>query len=529
MAITLNELKFNRVKYMLIKVLKGQINDFGADLLILPLFLGKQYGCKFATLDKLLAGALSAEVKNEGFAAQAGKFITVPSLGRIRPKKILLLGLGEKKQYSAELLRRAVASVFGNGTAKKSGKISFDLGEAIFGFGGREAGVAVTEGALLSLYEFSKYKESKHKKESVVKELNLFLNELKQLSTVREGVGFGELLAAASIYARDLVNEPASVCVPAHLAAHARQIAKVSKGMVRVRIFGRDEAKKKGMGAFLAVAAGAEEEPYFIHLSYKPGSEAKALLPGKPKVKSLKFKKITLVGKGITFDSGGLQIKPGESMATMKLDMAGAAAVLGVFSKIIELKPKAEVHGIIAATENMPGPKAYKPGDIVTAMNGKTIEIGHTDAEGRVTLADSLSYAAKLKSDFIIDLATLTGACMVALGEEVTGLMSNNKKLTGLITSAAAESGEKIWELPLVPEYREIIKGTHADVRNSGGTRYGGAIIAGLFLEEFVSGIPWVHLDIAGPAWAEKMTIPYIPLGGTGYGVRTLIRFLKKA
>lgn len=500
---------------MLIKAQNGDIKDFSADFVILPVFSGRLNTRKFVGLDKALGGELSAEAAEADYKGSCGEILSVRALGDQKIKKIILLGLGEKHDYALEVLRRAAGTLFKAG--KISGLAVFDVSEIADGAGTEEAAKALTEAVILAKYEFSKYKGKKDlKKKNKEIELTLFVAEKKDLRPAAAGIKSGLLSAEATVYARDLVNEPASVCVPSHLAEHSRQIAAASKGAVKVRIFNREECAKRGMGAFLSVASGAGEEPYFIHLSYKP------------KIAKPKLKKITLVGKGITFDSGGLQIKPGESMATMKLDMAGAAAVLGVFSKVSELAPEAEVHGIIAATENMPGPKAYKPGDIVRAMNGKTIEIGHTDAEGRVTLADSLSYAAKLKPDFIIDLATLTGACMVALGEEVTGLMSNSRKLSEKIVSAAAKTGEKVWELPLVPEYREIIKGMHADVRNSGGTRYGGAITAGLFLEEFVNSVPWAHLDIAGPAWAERPTIPYIPLGGTGYGVRTLIELLKR-
>ncbi|TAL20541.1 leucyl aminopeptidase [Patescibacteria group bacterium] len=329
---------------------------------------------------------------------------------------------------------------------------------------------------------------------------------------MEQGIAEAELAVAATILARDLINEPASVATPEHLVEHARRIAKENKG-VRLAVFDRAEAERRGMNAFLAVAAGASAEPYFIHLSYRPANAKR---------------KIALVGKGVTFDSGGLQIKPGESMATMKCDMSGAAAVLGLFSVVSRLAPRAEVHGIIAATENMPGRHAYKPGDVARAMDGTSIEIGHTDAEGRVTLADSLAYAAKLKPDMIVDLATLTGSCMSALGEEIAGMMTNNPRLGERLRAASGESGEKIWELPLPTEYAASVKSDIADLKNVSSTRYGGAITAGLFLQHFVKDIPWAHLDIAGPAYAERETIPYVPKGGAGFGARTLLQLLKK-
>ena len=500
---------------MNITAITGDISKPQAEILVWGVFSNKSViSGKIKDLDKKLQGIVAEEASAHNFTGKQGEVLSVSAGSFSGTKKVLVASLGESKSFDGEAVRKMAGTVVRSLKGKKYKSLAFLTESCGYKISVQETARAFTEGLILANYEFSKYKgDAKNQGIGFPERVWLITKDAKGSQQAQKGITAAELGATATLYARDLVNEPASVCVPSHLVEHARRITKTSKGKVKLRIFGREEARAKGMEAFLAVAAGAGEEPYFIHLSYKH-----------PKAKN----KIALVGKGITFDSGGLQIKPGESMATMKLDMAGAAAVLGVFSKITELEPKAEVHGIIAATENMPGPKAYKPGDIVRAMNGKTIEIGHTDAEGRVTLADSLSYAAKLKPDFIIDLATLTGACMVALGEEVTGLMSNSKKLTERIFSAAKESGEKIWELPLVPEYREIIKGTHGDVKNSGGTRYGGAITAGLFLEEFVSGIPWAHLDIAGPAWAERATTSYIPLGGTGYGVRTLIELLKK-
>lgn len=506
---------------MNIKTVKNDPKNIKADILVIGGFSNlPNFGAEATGIDKLFGGMLMLEAESANFIGGAGEFISVGTVGKIPAKRVILLGLGDFKALSTEVLRRAFGSVFKNLKGKKFSTLAISSHGISKNISSYECVKAIAEGTALASYDFNKYKKEKEgrKKEKTenFKEIFLIAKDALTSKQIKKGITEAEISCAATFYARDLVNEPASICVPVHLVAHAREIAKASKGKIKVKIFNREECKKRGMDAFLAVAAGAGEEPYFIHLSYKP------------KAISSKLKKIALVGKGITFDSGGLQTKPGESMATMKLDMAGAAAVLGVFSKIVEISPRAEVHGIIAATENMPGSHAYKPGDIVRASNGKTIEIGHTDAEGRVTLADSLSYATKLKPDVIIDLATLTGACMVALGEEVTGLMSNNKKLAEKIKESAESSGEKLWELPLINEYRHLIKGTHADVRNSGASRYGGAITAGLFLEEFVGKVPWAHLDIAGPAWAERETISYVPLGGTGYGVRLLIDFLKK-
>jgi leucyl aminopeptidase len=250
-----------------------------------------------------------------------------------------------------------------------------------------------------------------------------------------------------------------------------------------------------------------------VHLIYKPRGAKK---------------KVCIVGKAVTFDSGGLSIKPADGMMTMKIDMAGAAAVLGLFKAIGETKPNVEVHGIFLAVENMPGGNAYRPGDVVQVMDGTTIEVLNTDAEGRLTLADALSYASTLQPDIIIDLATLTGACVVALGEEIAGLMTTDKKMSERLFTASRESGEPLWELPLYEPYMEHVKSKIADLKNIGSRGQAGAISAGMFLRPFVGKIPWAHLDIAGPSYTERETRPDQPYGASGYGVRLLMRFLQK-
>jgi leucyl aminopeptidase len=295
------------------------------------------------------------------------------------------------------------------------------------------------------------------------------------------------------------------------LVNSAKEIAKGKKDL-KVRVYDKEQLEKMGAGGLLAVNQGSDHEPYLVHMVYKPEGNIK--------------KKIAIVGKAVTFDSGGLSLKPAEYMMSMKCDMGGSAALLGLFSVIDNINPQVEVHGIFGAVENMPSGKAIRPGDVIKALNGKTIEILNTDAEGRVTLADTLSFAVKKKPDLIIDLATLTGACVVALGEEISGVMSNNPELANKILIAAASAGEKMWELPLEKNYKKLLKSDIADLKNIGG-RYGGALTAGLFLEEFVDKTPWAHLDIAGPAYAERPINSYEKKGATGHGVRTLIEFIK--
>jgi leucyl aminopeptidase len=308
--------------------------------------------------------------------------------------------------------------------------------------------------------------------------------------------------------ARDLVNEPPSIATARYLGEQAERHCR-GRGL-SVEVWNKKKIAAMNLAGLLAVNRGSTEEPRIIVIRYRPATRAK--------------KKIALIGKGITFDSGGLSLKPAKSMETMKLDMAGGAAIIGAMSRLPELRLPVEVTGYIPTTDNLPSGSAQKPGDIIRYLNGKTIEVLNTDAEGRLILADGLALAARAKPDYMINLATLTGACMVALGTEVAGVFSNHQPLADALIRSGRESGEKLWQLPLVKEYRDEIKSSVADMKNIGGS-YGGAITAALILQEFVDSVPWAHLDIAGPAFAEKEMLTS-PKGGTGFGVRTLLRFL---
>jgi leucyl aminopeptidase len=349
--------------------------------------------------------------------------------------------------------------------------------------------------------------EKKSIKELVIAEINA-----SKIRKIKKGIELGLAEGAGVVYARNLVNEPASHMKPSDLVERAREITR-GKSSISLKVYGKKELEKMKAWALLGVAMGSANDPHMIHLKYRPKA-------GKPK------KKIVLVGKGLTFDSGGLNLKPEKGMSQMKIDMAGAATVLGILSVIEKIAPSVEVHGIIGACENMPSGSAIRPGDIITSMSGKTIEINNTDAEGRVTMADTLHYAVKQKPDQIIDLATLTGAVIVALGQNITGIMGNNQKMIDKLVKQSEVTGEKIWQLPLEKDYEKEIKGKIGDVDNIGGGRLGGAIFAGLFLKEFVDDVPWVHLDIAGTCFAEKEINPYTPVGGTGVGVRLLLHYL---
>jgi leucyl aminopeptidase len=371
----------------------------------------------------------------------------------------------------------------------------------------RERARAAVEGAILGTYVFERYKREKSDK--TVETLRVVAADGRRAREVTEGARRGEIFAQSTWLARDLINAPANDVHPTYVAEVAREIAR--EGKLKLKVLERDDCAKLGMGAFLGVAQGSEQPPKFIHLTYTPSGRA--------------TKRVAIVGKGITFDSGGLDLKSADGMSRMKNDMSGAAAVLGIMKALPKLGAKVEVHGLIAATENMPSGSAIRPGDILRAMNGTTIEIGNTDAEGRLTIADALCYATKvIEPQEMIDMATLTGACVVALGALCSGLMANDQRLADRLLAASRAAGERVWQLPLIEEYKEQFKSDVADLNNTGG-RNGGAITAGLFIKEFAGAIPWAHLDIAGPAFIDRDS-PLGPKGATGVAVRTILTYL---
>ena len=502
---------------MNIIVKKGNILEEKADLLVFGVFAGTQsYSGALRTADKALNGLLSDAAAEERFGGKIGDQLDLHTHGKLPAGRILLVGLGDKKSLNAEAVRRAGGTVIRY--ADKIEALNIACQPMNIGSDLMQTAQAMTEGALLADYKYLTFKPQEAKRLNKRKPMTLAIiaSDASAVRSFEKGIAIGEVYARATVYARDLVNEPAGGMTPTHLKEHAERIAANDKN-IKLKILDRDACEKLGMGAFLAVAKGSEEAPYFLHLAYRPDWSNKT------------YKKVALVGKGVTFDSGGLSLKPTEYMDTMKCDMAGAASVLGVFSVLSDIGTNAEIHGLIAACENMPSGKAMRPGDIVTAMNGKSIEILNTDAEGRLTLADALSYAdKKIKPDLTVDLATLTGACVVALGTDIAAVMTNSEKLYEHISSSAAAAGEPVWRLPLPDDYAPLVVGDHADFRNTSRAKYGGAITAGLFLKEFAGKTPWAHLDIAGPAFAERDVNPYITKGGTGFGVRTMLNWLKE-
>lgn len=426
-------------------------------------------------------------------------------------KRVVVVGLGKREKIDAEKLRRAAAT--GVNRIKGLGVTELCVlppENARVDVEPREQGQVIAEGIALTSYEFKKYKSNNGTPKPKIESVRVIADSDKSREALGEGVRRGDVFARATCFTRDLVNEHPEVCTPKFLAEKATATAKGSRD-ITVKVLDEKQIHKMGMGGLRGVSLGSDEPPRFVHLQYKaPGAK----------------KTIAICGKGITFDSGGLCIKPADGMLNMKDDMSGAAAVIGLFQALREFKPKVNVHGIFAATENMPGDGAYKTRDVLRAMNGKTMEIINTDAEGRVVLSDALSYASKLKPDQIIDMATLTGACVVALGPEISGIFGTDQTLINNLITAGRSTGEKIWQMPLEDEYFEMIKSDVADMKNSGG-RWGGSITAALFLKEFVDpSIPWAHIDIAGPALVESNKT-YHPAGGTGVMVRTLLRYLE--
>ena len=427
----------------------------------------------------------------------------------ISPKgnNIILLGLGEEAKLSLESLRKAFYKA-----GKELMKLKVESAEVTVpkfeNLCYRKTNMAIAEGLLQSEYAFEKYLTEK-KIKPTVKEFYLNVLEDKK-DKVEEGIAEIKTIMQGIFLARDLVNEPAMVMTPMELANRAKEEL-VGLG-VEVEVFGRDKIEEMGMTAFLSVSKGSANEPQFIVMKWNGDSESE--------------EKLALVGKGLTYDSGGYSLKPADSMVTMHGDMAGSASVIGAMKSIAMSNVKRNVVAIVAACENLISGEAYKPGDIIGSMSGKTIEVLNTDAEGRLTLADALWYAATVvKADKIVDIATLTGACVVALGDVNTGAITNDDKLMNAIKEAADLAGEPVWQMPSNEEYKELIKGTFGDLKNTGG-RGAGTITAGLFLEEFVNNVPWVHLDIAGTSYLSTAR-GYLPKGATGVPVKTLYNLVK--
>lgn len=470
--------------------------DCICDALILPVTEGDSKPCNKpgVSVQRLVRKVFSKE-----FKGKQNEVLLVPAPKDIKPERILFVGLGKKSEVSAERIRQVGgrAAVYLRDTGMK--KVALSTG-VICSF--NLSPVNFVEGALLGLYTFKKYKEEKNNK--AIDSIGILSKPSKELANELNRT---KIAASSVCFARDLISTPSNDMTPTHLAKAALSLKRKN---LQVKVLNRKDAERLGMGAYLSVAKGSNEPPKFIVLEYKGAK-------GRP---------LALIGKSITFDSGGISLKPADGMEKMKYDMAGGAAVLGIIKAASELKLPVNLIGILPATENLPGGSATKPGDIVKAITGKTVEIINTDAEGRLVLADAIGYAKRFKPKAIIDIATLTGACSIALGSEAMAMMGNDRGLMDKIKKSAENTYERVWEMPLFDEYREYIKSDIAEIKNTGG-KNGSLVTAAYFLYEFAEKTPWVHLDIAGTAWTEKDK-PYIPKGASGIGVRLIMDLLEK-
>lgn len=505
---------------MRVQAVQGDIARFEADAIIVNLFEGVDApGGGTGAVDKALDGLLSRELEasRKTFRGKLGETLVLPTYGKLPARYVIIVGLGKADELKTFQLRRAAAASV-RACLKLKLKTAATLlnGAGIGGFDARQAAQALGEGALLGAYKFSLRKGKKEPDENAddngkddFDTLTVVEHEAGKIADIEAGLRMAYAIGESVNLARNWVNDSANYVTPTFLKEQAEQIPGLT-----CKVLDFNQIKSMGMGAFTLVAQGTEEPTYLIHLSYKPTGNIR--------------KKVVLVGKGITFDSGGLSLKPAGSMETMKMDMAGAAAVIATMRAIAELKDlPVQVDGFVPACENMPSGRSSKPGDIATALNGKTIEVNNTDAEGRLILADALVYAQReVDPDVVIDLATLTGACITALGKAAAGIMGTDEDLIAQLREAGEDAGEKLWQLPLYDEYKQFLKSDVADLINAGAKGEAGSSAAGMFLKEFIDkNRAWAHLDIAGPAWSTSDQ-PEVPKGGTGFGVRTLLYYL---
>jgi leucyl aminopeptidase len=495
---------------MKIRVKKGRLENISAEAIVIYHYEdAKKPAGKAAVVDAQSGGRIKALLRTGDFEGKLNQTAVVYTSKEMPAKRIILLGLGKKKELNAEKLRGAFARAAQQVRSLRLKEFAFSLDVDDKALSLDALTEAAVEGVLLGLYQFTSYKTLERDKIRDIEALTIVDENVERVRTIERAAKTAGIIAEAVYFVRDMVSTPANEMTPTDMAGKAKMIARDKA--IKCRILDMDQIRKIGMNAFLGVAKGSDQPARFIILEYRGGGKDE--------------KPVVLVGKGLTFDSGGISIKPAEKMDEMKSDMAGGAAVMGAVKAAADLKLKLNVVSLIPATENLPDGRAYKPGDILKSLSGKTIEILNTDAEGRLLLADALTYAAGFKPAAIVDVATLTGACIIALGEHVIGMLGTDEKLKTRIRNAAEFTGERVWELPLWEDYHEMIKSTVADYKNTGG-RTAGTITAAAFLSKFVGEHPWVHLDIAGPAWLSK-DMPYIPKGASGVGVRLLVSLLR--
>ncbi|MBD3161437.1 MAG: leucyl aminopeptidase [Candidatus Eisenbacteria bacterium] len=493
------------------KISAGDLTEVESKVAIVGLYEKPKVEGPLAKLDRGSGGLLGAAVRDGDFKGEKGETLLLLAT-RGKAKRILLVGLGARDALDAERIRVCAAAA-----ARKCRDAGFAQATALlFGQGSPvsadEAAQAFAEGAILGTYRYVEYHTEGAKDRKLLKKIDVLVPDRKILAEAKPGLQRGVRIAEATNYTRTLAAHPGNHATPSFLASEARRIAKEQR--LKATVLDRARMEKLGMGALLAVSQGSDQPPYLILLEYDCGDRSAPT--------------VALVGKGLTFDSGGISIKPAAKMDEMKYDMCGGAAVLGVMSAVRDLEIPVNVIAAVPASENLSGASAYKPGDVLKSYSGKTIEVLNCDAEGRLILADALSYVArKHKPDAIVDMATLTGAVIVALGHYGAGLVSTDDELAADLVEAAERSGDRIWRLPLWEEMNDHLKTDFADLKNIGdGSAGAGTIVGGAFLSNFVDGIPWAHVDIAGTAWWDRDR-PHLPKGPTGYGVRLIVDLLR--
>jgi leucyl aminopeptidase len=494
-----------------ITVKTGAIQAENAELIVVNLFEGvTEPSGATGAVDRALGGQISRLIDDGDFKGKAQETALLYTNGDMPAKRVLVVGLGKEEEFGLEAIRVAAATAAKRVRDLRVGHFSTIVhGGERGGISLADATQAVVEGTEMALYEFKELKTEREDDPKEVKDMTFVVFDETKRPEVEAAVKVGRKIVAGVHLTRDLVNRPANYATPTNLAQHAQEMAH-QFGMT-CQVLDEAEMEKLGMGSLLGVARGTDEPAKFIILEHHAGRDD--------------LDTIVLVGKGITFDSGGISIKNRDGMEAMKGDMAGGAAVLGAMRAVAALDLPLHVVGLVPATENLPSGKAYKPGDVVRAMSGMTIEVISTDAEGRMILADALAYAGRYRPKAVVDVATLTGAIVVALGHQATGLFSNNDDLAARLESAGQTTYERVWRFPLFKEYGEQLKSHVADVKHVGG-RPAGSITAAFFLSKFVGDFPWAHLDIAGKAWTDEDK-PYTPKWATGVGVRLLTQFLR--
>ena len=498
------------MKIMRVDTKQGRFDRVATEALVLTHCEGEAISHRDTTaLDRALGGALRDLLQSKEFEGKANEVVLFHTQGKVPPKRLILVGLGKKKDMGLDQIRQALGHAVKRVRQAKAGSFIVALPSVTPpGASMVDVGQVIAEGAILGNYQFDVYRSEEPSSRDVA-EMSVLVPQKSQQRRLAEGIRRGVATAEATVFVRDLCNHPSNVMTPTKIANEAKSIAKETG--VGLKILGQKEMEELGMGALLGVAKGSHQPPKFIILQYH-GSKKKDVRP------------VVLVGKTITFDTGGISLKPAENMEQMKADMTGGAEVLATMRAAARLRLPLNLISILPAAENMPGGRAMRPGDVVKTLSGKTVEVQNTDAEGRLILSDALAYATRFKPAALIDIATLTGACVVALGQFAIGMFGTDAKLKEAVRKAGLHAGERVWEMPLWDEYFEQLRSDVADMRNIGG-RGGGMITAALFLSKFVGDSPWVHLDIASTDWSERERA-YIPKGPTGIGTRLLIQYL---